>query len=128
MFKSTKRITCLLVEDEPLSIEMMEDYISRRPDLELVAIASEMSEIQGLVAEHLPSIIFLDLVLPIGTSTGFHFGMLPETSSIVVVSGVPLSHYKGKLPKGEIFELLKPVSFENFERCINKVLLNRPSN
>ncbi|TYR37422.1 hypothetical protein FXV77_05305 [Sphingobacterium phlebotomi] len=127
MLDRTKRISCLLVEDEALSIEMMQDYIGRRHELELVAIASEMSEIQPLVAAYFPAIIFLDLVLPIGKSTGFHFGMLPQTASIVIVSGVPLTHYHGELPKGKIFELPKPVSFESFERCVDEVLLSRLS-
>lgn len=119
------RITCLVVEDEALSIEMMEDYIARRDDLELIGIASQLADLEEIVKKSDPSIIFLDLVIPIGKSTEFHFGQLPKTASIVVISAMPLTHYTGELPKGEIFELYKPISFENFDRCIDEVIVKR---
>jgi len=119
------RITCIVIEDEVLAIEMMEDYIGRRGDLELLGVGTELSEVMDLLENHTPSIIFLDLVIPPGDAAGYHFGKLPATSSIVVVSGIPLGHYSGILPKGDIYELPKPVSFESFDRCVNEVLNKR---
>lgn len=119
------RITCVLIEDEILAIEMMEDYIGRREDLELLGVGTELSEVKGLLENHQPSIIFLDLVIPPGISAGYHFGKLPATSTIVVVSGIPLSHYTGVLPKADIYELPKPVSFESFDKCVDEVLNKR---
>lgn len=119
------RTTCILIEDEVLAIEMMEDYIGRREDLELLGVGTELAEVMDLLESHNPSIIFLDLVIPLGKSVGYHFGRLPATSSIVVVSGMPLNHYSGSLPKGDLYELPKPVSFESFDRCVNKVLDKR---
>lgn len=121
------RITCIVIEDEVLAIEMMEDYIGRRKDLELLGVGTELSEVIDLFENHKPSIIFLDLVIPPGESAGYHFGKLPSTSSIVVVSGMPLSHFNGVLPKGDIYELPKPVSFESFDRCVDEVLNRRKS-
>lgn len=119
------RITCIVIEDEVLAIEMMEDYIGRREDLELLGVGTQLSEVIGLLENHQPSIIFLDLVIPPGVSGDFHLGKLPATSTIVVVSGIPLSHYRGFLPQGDIYELPKPVSFESFEKCVDEVLGKR---
>lgn len=121
----SKRISCLVIEDEALAIEMMEDYIGRRDDLVLLAIASELSEVKDLLDKHSPSIIFLDLVIPPGACGDFHYGKLPQDASIVVVSGTPLHLFRGILPQGDIHELPKPVSYENFNRCVNEVLANR---
>lgn len=122
MSSQPDRFTCLVIEDEVLAIEMMVDYISRRGDLELLGIGTELSEVIDLLEEYSPAIIFLDLVIPPGESAGYHFGKLPVTSIIVVVSGIPLSQYKGVLPKGDIYELTKPVSFASFDKCIDEVI------
>lgn len=122
MSSQSNRFTCLLIEDEVLAIEMMVDYISRRGDLELLAVGTQLAEVRDILEKHRPAIIFLDLVIPPGESGSYHLGKLPVTSSIVVVSGIPLSHYKGVLPKGDIYELPKPVSFANFDKCVDYVI------
>lgn len=115
----------MVIEDEALSLEMMEDYVGRRKDLKLVCVGSQLSEIKKLIDEHNPSIIFLDLGIPIGQSTDFHYGMFPKSTTIIIVSAIPLNLYQGELPKGEIYELPKPVSFECFDRCVNEALAKR---
>ncbi|WP_134089792.1 response regulator [Olivibacter sp. XZL3] len=125
MTKEPEKFTCLVVEDEALAIEMMEDYIGRRDDLVLLGVAIEVADVRIFLEMHAPCIIFLDLVIPPGESLGFHWGMLPSSSAIVVVSGIPLSEYRGPLPNGELFELRKPFSFESFDRCVDRVLNRR---
>lgn len=122
MCNKSNRTTCLVIEDEALAIEMMEDYIGRRDDLVLLAVGSELSEVKDILDKNTPSIIFLDLVIPPGACGDFHFGKLPSDASIVVVSGTPLNLFRGILPKGDIYELPKPVSYESFNRCVNEVL------
>lgn len=116
--------TCILIEDEALSIEMLQDYISRRSDLSLVGTAIERSEIQSLLRICSPTIIFLDLVIPYGDNNDFNFSKFPESSIFVIISATPLSHYNGEIPIGEIHELLKPISFENFNKCIDNIVKN----
>lgn len=112
----------MLIEDETLAIEMMKEYIDRRNDLVLIGVASQMSEIQDILDQCTPSIIFLDLVIPPCESGGFHFGRLPVDASFVVVSAIPVARFKGILPKGDMYELPKPVSFDHFNRCVDQVL------
>lgn len=114
-----------MIEDEAIAIQMMEEYIGRREDLMLLGIGTELSEVRLLVEKHIPNFIFLDLMIPSGVSGGYHLGKLPSVSTIIVVSGVPLSEYHGVLPEGEIYELPKPVSFERFSKCVDEVLSKR---
>ncbi|SKB88653.1 hypothetical protein SAMN05660226_03623 [Parapedobacter luteus] len=122
MYSKFNRTTCLLIEDEALAIEMMEDYIGRRDDLVLLAVVSELSEVKDILVKHTPSIIFLDLFIPPGACGDFHFGKLPSNASIVIVSGTPPNLFRGILPKGDIYELFKPVSYDSFNRCVDEVL------
>ena len=115
-------LTCILIEDEALGIEMMEDYISRRDDLTLLGTAIQLSEIECLLETSSPSIIFLDLIIPHGDQNDFNFSKFPKSSSFIVTSAIPISHFKGELPPGKIYELLKPISFKNFNICVDKVV------
>ncbi|MGF7028712.1 MULTISPECIES: hypothetical protein [Sphingobacterium] len=116
--------SCILIEDEALAIEMLQDYISRRNDLILLGTAIERSEIQSLLRICSPTIIFLDLVIPYGDKNDFNYSKFPESSIFVIISATPISHYNGEIPNGEIHELLKPISFEDFNKCIDKILRN----
>jgi response regulator of citrate/malate metabolism len=116
--------SCILIEDEALGIEMLQDYISRRSDLSLVGTATQRSEIQSLLRICSPTIIFLDLVIPYGDKNDFNYSKFPKSSIFVIISATPLSHYNGEIPFGKIHELLKPISYENFNKCIDKILRN----
>ncbi|MNG81014.1 hypothetical protein D3C87_712680 [compost metagenome] len=118
-----KRYSCILVEDDVLAIDMMEDYINRRDDLILRGISTQLSELKKLLVNIEPAIIFLDLIIPPGESQGFHLGELPSSAHIAIISAIPLSLYKGSLPKGPTIELSKPISFEKFNSCVEQIIL-----
>jgi response regulator of citrate/malate metabolism len=122
-----KRYSCILIEDDAMAIDMINDYINRRDDLVLLGIGSELAEVNMLLQKLTPSIIFLDLIIPPGESNGFHLGQLPASSCIAIISGIPLHLYKGPLPPGPIFELSKPISYESFSRCVEKIVLKLKS-
>lgn len=118
-----ERYTCLLIEDDAMAIDMITDYINRRDDLILQGIGTQQSEVRLLIKDITPSIIFLDLIIPPGDSKGFHWGELPSSSFFAVISGIPLNIYKGPLPNGPIFELPKPISFKEFNICVEKIIV-----
>lgn len=106
-------------------IEMVKDLVTSRNDLSILDIVTEMEQLARSVHETVPDIIFLDLVIPLGNCGDFHFGMLPQESSIVVVSAIPLSHYKNRHLLKNPRELFKPVSLERFNSCIDEVINER---
>ncbi|WP_343557251.1 hypothetical protein [Sphingobacterium sp.] len=118
------KYTCLLVEDDAMGIEMLQDYINRRNDLTLLATGSQLSEVEQLLNKYSPSIIFLDLIIPYGEPNNFSYNKIPDHINTIIISAIPLSHYNGELPSGEKFELLKPISFEHFNRCVDSVIKN----
>ncbi|MFC7524932.1 hypothetical protein ACFQRK_13280 [Parapedobacter sp. GCM10030251] len=116
---------CLIVEHEPLVIDMMKDLVGSRDDLKLLGVVTEMEQLAKVTETIVPEIIFLDLVIPLGNCGDFHFGKLPSESSIVVVSAIPLSHYKNRYQLANPRQLYKPVSLERFNRCVDEVILER---
>jgi|SRR5690606_1245984 len=110
---------CLIVEDDWFAIEMMAGYVGRRSDLELAGIVQQLDELPDALITAEPDIVFLDLIIPQGAPSGFHFGLIPASVTVVIVSAIPVHAFHGILPQGIVAELLKPLSYENFDTCID---------
>lgn len=106
---------------------MVKDLVTSRDDLSILDVVTEMEQLAMAVHETVPDIIFLDLVIPPGNCGDFNFGMLPDESSVVVMSAIPLSHYKNRHLLKNPRELFKPVSLERFNSCIDDVINERSS-
>ena len=79
----------LIADADPDFCKLLADLIAAESDLELVATASDGLEALALMAEHLPDVLLLDLVLP--KLDGLEvLRRIPETgaqSHIIVLSG-----------------------------------------
>lgn len=117
---------CLVIEDDSLAIDMMTDYIYRRDDLSLAGVVQERCDIPNALHLTKPDIVFLDLVIPAGAPCGFHFGLFPTNVAVVVVSATTTDCFTEQLPPIIAHELLKPVSFADFEQCID-LIINQPN-
>lgn len=116
-------IYCVLVEDEPLAIELMSNHISQRKELGLLAVVRDLDGLQELLANFKPSIIFLDLKIPSGDADPAElYRQISKDTSIVVVSAIPFSVYNSSLKLPVAYDLPKPVSRERFNGCIDEVL------
>lgn len=119
-------IYCVLVEDEPLAIEMMSKYISKRKELDLLAIVKDLDGLQELLANFKPAIIFLDLKIPSGDMDPIEmYKRISKDTSIVVVSAIPFSAYNESLGLSIAYDLPKPVSFDRFNGCVDEVLIQK---
>src|SRR3546814_10730406 len=96
---------CLIVEDDWFAIELMADYVGRRNDLELAGIVQQLSELAEALTTTDPDIVFLDLILPQGAPSDFHFGLIAPTVKVVVVSAIPIRSFQGTLPRAISAEL-----------------------
>ena len=106
---------------------MMADYVDRHNDLTLAGIVRELYELSDTLANTKPDIILLDLIIPQGAPSDFHFGIIPPTIMVIVVSAIPSHSYTGILPTTIAAELLKPVSYEHFADCIDQQIENNKS-
>ena len=57
-------IKCIIVEDEPLAVKILSDYISQVPFLELQGTFKDAIRATDYLREHNTDLIFLDLHLP----------------------------------------------------------------
>ena len=83
------KIRILIADANPDFCKLLTDQVSAEPDLEVVAAATDGLETLSLMAEYLPDVLLLDLVLP--KLDGLEvLRRIPETganSHIIVLSG-----------------------------------------
>lgn len=119
-------LICAIVEDEPLAVQMLKGYISKRSDLTLVATIDNVYDFHVIIKRITPDIIFLDFKTP-----GFDgdvdkiLDQISPNSIVINTSASPLSRFRNKEEienNNKVYELLKPFSLEKFNECIDFLL------
>ena len=120
------RYTLLCVEDNPANLNLIEQIIERRPDLQLLTAVNGTLGIE-LARSHLPQVILMDVNLP-GISGIEALKILrkdPATAHIPVVAlsanAMPRDIKKG-LEAGFFRYLTKPIKVKDFMETLNTAL------
>ncbi len=109
---------CLLVDDEPLALDILESYLKKTPGMELVGKCSNALEASEFLKNHRIDLMFLDIQMP--EITGLEF-MRSLTNPPLVVFCTAYSDFAVEgFELDAIDYLLKPVSFERFTKTIDR--------
>lgn len=57
-------LTCAIIDDEPLAVKLLENYVQRTPQTELVATYSGAVQAVSGLEEHPVDLIFCDIEMP----------------------------------------------------------------
>lgn len=114
------KISCLIIEDEPLAQKGLSEFISRLPDLQLAGIANDPLEALKIMEQHDIDLIFLDIEMP--GMNGFTFLRTLDSKSppsVIITTAYPdyaLNSYEFEVTD----YLVKPISFERFVKALDK--------
>jgi len=114
------RLNCLIVDDEPLSQDVIIDFVNACPELNLVAVCSDALEAGSYFKKDKIDILFLDINMPKLSGIGFAKS-LKVPPSIVFITAYPEYAVEG-FEVDAVDYLLKPVSFERFRTAVNRLL------
>ena len=111
---------CVIVDDEPLALDLLESYVQKTPFLELAGKYSSAVQAIKELAGHPADLIFLDIQMP--DLNGLEFSkMLPPDTRIVFTTAFDqyaLDGYK----VNALDYLLKPISYVDFLHAADKAL------
>ena len=111
---------CVIVDDEPLALDLLESYVRKTPFLELAGKYSSAVQAMKELAGHPADLIFLDIQMP--ELNGLEFSkMLPPDTRIVFTTAFDqyaLDGYK----VNALDYLLKPISYVDFLHAADKAL------
>jgi DNA-binding LytR/AlgR family response regulator len=117
-FPVMQKITCLIVEDEPLAAEVLEDYISQVPFLQLAGTCSDAILALELVQREKIELVFLDIHLPKLKGLDF-IKSLVNPPKIIITSAYQEYALQG-YELNVVDYLLKPIEFNRFINAANK--------
>lgn len=113
------KLRCLLVDDEPPAIKVLESHISNSNGLEIAGICKNAVEAMDLLQEKKIDLIFLDIKMPKLLGTDF-LKSLSNPPKVIFVTA-----YRDFAVEGyeldAIDYLVKPVSFERFLKAVARV-------
>lgn len=113
-------IRCLVVDDEPLALDIIEDYISKVPFLELVKSTTSAIEGLSLVQNDNIDLVFLDVQMP--ELTGLQFLKILNGKCDVILTTAYSQYALEGYELDVIDYLLKPIAFDRFYKAAQKVL------
>jgi two-component system LytT family response regulator len=111
-------IRCLIVDDEPLALHILEDYISKIPFLQLIKATTNPIEALTLVQDKLVDLVFLDVQMP--ELTGIQFLRIANGKAKVILTTAYPQYALEGYELDVIDYLLKPIAFDRFFKSIQK--------
>lgn len=105
-------ISCMVIDDEPLAVELLKDYVEKIPFLELVYAGSEPVTALDILSRQPADLIFLDIQMP--DITGLQFMKIVAGRSRVIFTTAYSEYALDGYEFNAIDYLLKPVTFERF--------------
>jgi DNA-binding LytR/AlgR family response regulator len=114
-----RKITCIIVEDEPVSQDILRQYISDIPSLELVCVCSNAIEANEHLRKHTPDLMFLDITMPKVSGLDF-YKSLANPPHVIFTTAYPEYAVNG-FEVNAVDYLVKPFPFNRFLKAVNKV-------
>lgn len=115
-----KKITCLLVDDEPPALDVLKEYITSVSSLELAGICNDAVEALNILRGKTIDLLFLDIQMPhlLGTDL---VRTLKNPPKVIFTTAYRKFAIEG-FELDAVDYLLKPISFERFLKAVNKVM------
>jgi DNA-binding LytR/AlgR family response regulator len=117
-------LRCLLVDDEPPALEVMESYIDMIDGLEVVGKCPNAIQAFSKLQDTSVDLMFLDIKMPklLGTDFVRSLRQPPKVIFTTAYRDYALDGYELDV----VDYLLKPISFERFLRAVSKVMKSEP--
>lgn len=112
-------INCLLIDDEPLALQLLEDYIQKTPYLKLAGKFEEPLRAIPLLNDQEIDLLFLDIKMPDISGIDF-FKSLTRKPNVIFTTAYSEFAIDG-FELNAMDYLLKPISFEKFITACNRV-------
>lgn len=111
-----EKLTCYIIDDEPLAQEILEEYIAKVAFLELKGTFASPLEAAGSLQKDKPDLLFLDINMPDMDGLSF-IPMLNPKPMIILTTAY--DQYAVKAFDLEVKDyLVKPISFERFYKGV----------
>ena len=111
-------LRCFVVDDEPLAVKMLENFIARTPFLELAASYTDPVQALSDIRVKAPQLVFLDIQMP--DLSGMELSrMVPADTRIIFTTAFKQYAFESYEVSALDF-LLKPIRYQKFLEAAEK--------
>ena len=113
------KIKCVIIDDEPLAINVIEDHLKNFDHIEVVETFNNPLKAYGILEREKIDVIFLDINMP--QMTGFSFIENLNHKPLIVITTAYREYAVKSFELNVLDYLVKPIPFNRFLKTINKV-------
>lgn len=114
------KLTCAIIDDEPLAVSLLESYVLKTPFLELKGTYNSAVTALGCLTREPVELLFLDIQMPELSGMEFSRMLGPD---IRIIFTTAFGQYAVDSYKVNALDyLLKPISYPDFLKSANKAL------
>jgi DNA-binding LytR/AlgR family response regulator len=111
---------CLVVDDEPVALEILKDYIAKIPSLESSGFFRDPLKAVDFLRDNDVDLLFLDINMP--DLTGIQFLKTLKNPPLTVFTTAYSEYALESYDYNAVDYLLKPIEFDRFLKAVNKAL------
>ncbi len=112
------KVTCMIVDDEPMAREIISSFVGKIHNLELVATCKNVSEAFSVLQKESIQLIFLDINMP--EISGLSLAKSIQHKSQVIFTTAYREYAVEGFDLQAVDYLLKPISFDRFLKAVQK--------
>ena len=112
-------LNCLIIDDEPLALQLLEDFVNKTPYLKLAGKFEEPLQSLSMLESGKVDLLFLDIRMPDISGIDFYRSLVkkPQVIFTTAYSEFAMDGFELKA----MDYLMKPISFEKFITACNRV-------
>ena len=114
------KLKCVIVDDEPIALEILTSYIDKTSQLELIKSCKNASETLVFMQENTADLYFLDINMP--EITGLSLAKIIDKKAKVIFTTAYREYAVDGFNLQAVDYLLKPISYDRFLQAIQKII------
>lgn len=113
-------LSCIIVDDEPLAVRLLESYVEKTPDLTLLASYTDSITALNAIREQKPNLLFLDIQMP--NLDGMELAHSLSANTRVIFTTAFKEYAFESYEVNALDFLLKPIRYNKFLAAIEKAI------
>jgi len=113
-------LTCVIIDDEPLAVSLLESYVKKTPFLELAGTFNSAINAVPVLNKQFVDILFLDIQMP--ELNGLEFSRIIGSETRIIFTTAFGQYALDSYKVNALDYLLKPISYSDFLQSANKAL------
>lgn len=114
------KLKCVVIDDEPLALELMKEYISRFPELTLIQTFDDAIVGKQFLQDNSIDLLFVDINMP--DITGLELVESLYNKPMVIFTTAHRKFAVEGFNLDAVDYLLKPIDFERFSKAVRKAI------